>query len=456
MRRRVLWLIALVALVHAISYIVYLRPNWQTAWSDQEGYKRLGTVLAETGKFTRYPDYATFVPEVIRTPGYPAFVALIYSLFGVGNDVAVTAAQAFVFGGICLLVYAMARRTASERVAVTAAAMAALYSPLAHFAALVLTELWATFVATAAMFWCLRAIQTGRIRDFASAGVLLSMATLVRPAFVLLPFFLMIGMPLLVRSERSARALRGWAMLGIAAALTLLPWFGYNYAHLGQFTLSPAGGVGRGLWEGAWQGRWPGRVQAQLTQIATDEVDPVRREVRVASYAAETGYSADLMLQYVHEWRDIHDVWNTPSDPLERVRARVLADQLYLRAAIAHMREDPLGHAVRRITRGAFVLWAAEVPIRFSDINQTPTWVIRFIWLLQVGLLVLAAGGLVVLFRRGRRREAVLLALPLVYVTGVHLPLLCEARQSLPVKPIVLLLAAVAVVRVTSPGSEDS
>ena len=35
-----------------------------------------------------------------------------------------------------------------------------------------------------------------------------------------------------------------------------------------------------------------------------------------------------------------------------------------------------------------------------------------------------------------------MLALPIVYVTGVHLPLLCEARQSLPVKPVVIALAA--------------
>ena len=37
-----------------------------------------------------------------------------------------------------------------------------------------------------------------------------------------------------------------------------------------------------------------------------------------------------------------------------------------------------------------------------------------------------------------------MLSLPIVYVTGVHLPLLCEARQSLPVKPVVLALAAIA------------
>ena len=72
-----------------------------TAWTDQRGYQRLGEVLATTGQFTRYADTGTFVPEVIRTPGYPAFVAAIYLIFGVGNNMAVAVAQAFVFAAIC-------------------------------------------------------------------------------------------------------------------------------------------------------------------------------------------------------------------------------------------------------------------------------------------------------------------------------------------------------------------
>jgi 4-amino-4-deoxy-L-arabinose transferase-like glycosyltransferase len=453
MPRRALFVIILLALAHAASYIVYLQPEWDTSWSDQAGYKRLGTVLAETGKFTRYPDYPVFVPEVIRTPGYPAFVGLIYRLFGVGNDLAVTAAQALVFATICLLVYAIARRLSGQRVALIAAALTAAFSPLPHFGALVLTELWTTFVATGAMLIVVRAVQQRRLRDFAIAGVLLSATTLVRPAFVLLPFFLAIAMPLLVRAERTPRALRAWAVLALAAGITLLPWFTYNYVHLGQFTLSPAGGIGRGLWEGSWQGYWPGRVQADLTEIATRGENMDAQVIRVA---AESGLDAEPMLRYVHEWRDIHLMWNTPTDPLERARARVRADQEYLRAALANIERDPVGHVQRRLTRGAFVLWAADVPIRYSDINSTPTAVIRLIWQIQVALLVLALAGAVVLARGGRWAEAVLMTLPLIYVTGVHLPLLCEARQSLPVKPLVLALAAVALARAISPRTAAS
>jgi 4-amino-4-deoxy-L-arabinose transferase-like glycosyltransferase len=455
MSRSPLTLIALAAVVHAAVFIAYLRPDWDTSWSDQEGYKQLGAVLAVTGEFTRYPDYPTFVPEVIRTPGYPAFVALIYRAFGVRNDVAVTGAQALVFGGLCLLVFAVARRVAGTRAAVVAAALSAAFAPFAHFAALVLTELWTTFVLTVAMLVTLRAVQRIRVAEFAIAGALLSAATLVRPAFVLLPFFLAVAVPILVPGQRRVEALRGWATLVVTAGLTLMPWFAYNYVHLGQFTLSPAGGIGRGLWEGAWQGRWPGRIQAELTALA-DTREPATLDERVQSLAATSGLPSGPMLQYVHEWRDIHAMWDTPQDPMERARARVVADGAYLEAAVMHIKEDPLGHVKRRLTRGAFVLWAAEVPLRYSHINRTPTIVIRVIWLIQVGLLVLAAVGWVVLVRAGRWTEAVLLGLPLIYVTGVHLPLLCEARQSLPVKPLVLVLAALGIVRTTSPETAGS
>ncbi len=449
-RTRVLLLVCLIAIVHAAAYIVYQQPDWDTQWTDQAGYKRLGDALATTGQFTRYPDSPVFVPEVIRTPGYPAFVAIIYKVAGGGNHLAVAGAQAVVFAGLCVLVFFLTLRVAGERAATVAAVMAALFAPFPYYGALVVTELWTTLVATAALLVGLRAAQDGRLRDFILAGVLFGATTLVRPAFVLLPFFLAIAMPILVRSQRSAGRLRGWAALALTAAITLTPWFAYNAAYLGQFTLSPAGGIGRGLWEGAWQGRWPGRLQAELITLADTTADRAELNGRVRDRARQTGLAVEPMLRYVNEWRDIRAIWDTPTDPMERARARVVADQEYLRHAVVLIRQDPAGHVKRRLTQGAFALWAAEVPIRYSDINQTPPIAIRLIWLVQVVLLVLAAWGAIVLARGGHWIEASMLVLPLVYVTGVHLPLLCEARQSLPVKPLVIALAAIAIRPITS------
>lgn len=447
MIRRSLLVVCLVALAHAALYIVYQAPDREAMvnWSDQRGYQRLAENLAATGQFTRYAGTDTFAPEVIRTPGYPAFVAVVYKLFGVGNNTAVAVAQAVVFAAICLLVFALVRRAWHPRAALLAAALTALYSPLPYFGALIVTELWTAVVATVAMVVVLRAAQGGALRDFAIAGALLSATTLVRPAFFLMPFFFVIAVPVLVRSQRSAARLKGWALLGIVAAVVMLPWFAYNYVNFGQLTLSPAGGIGRGLWEGSWQGRWTGRIQADLIALADTTADRDELTRLVQAKAVRSALPVEPMLQYVNEWRDIRAIWDTPTDPMERVRARVAADREYLAHALANIQQDPIGHVQRRLTRGAFVLWAAEVPIPYGRINDMPPLVIRVIWLIQVVLLVLAAWGTVVLARGGRWLEAVMLTLPIVYVTGVHLPLLCEARQSLPVKPVVLALAGIGV-----------
>ena len=441
---RTLLLIVLVALAHAALFIAYQRPDWEIAWSDQGGYQQLGAAMARSGEFTRFPESPVFIPEVIRTPGYPAFVAVVYRLFGV-STLPVAIAQAFVFALICLIVYALARRIAGDRTATIAALMTALFPPLPYYGALVLTEVWTTFVLMAAMLVCMRAVQQGRTRDFMLAGVLFSGATLVRPAFVLLPFGLAIAMPMLVASERHRRRAGQWAALAVVAAITMVPWFTYNYVYVGRFTLSPAGGIGRGLWEGTWQGRWPGRIHNDLTQTADQDISRDQLDARVREIAARAGMAPDGMLAYVHEWQEIRKSWETPTEPIERARARVVADEEYFRAAVERITADMPGWIGRRLAFGTFILWASDIPIRYTDINRAPELVIRVIWMLQVILLVMAAAGIVALFRRKRYAEAALITLPLLYVTGVHLPLLCETRQSLPVKPLVLMLAAVAV-----------
>jgi hypothetical protein len=53
-----------------------------------------------------------------------------------------------------------------------------------------------------------------------------------------------------------------------------------------------------------------------------------------------------------------------------------------------------------------------------------------------------------VLWRNGSRSEAAAFAALLVYVTAVHTVLYSEARYAMPAKPVVMLLATVAVGRV--------
>lgn len=449
--RRSLRLVSLIAFLHALFFIWYQRPDWYSQWSDQEGYRRLGEVLAATGKFTRFPGATPFVPEVIRTPVYPLFVALIYRLFGV-HQLAIALAQTLVFVGIVLTVFATARiATASDRVALAAAAATALFPPFPYFAALTMTEVWTAFLFTLSLWMAVRLLRESSAGRCVALGVVLALTTLSRPVFVLFPFALaavwLLVFPLLHLCRRP-RAVDVGAMLA-AFVVAMLPWFTYNYVTLGRFTLSPAGGIGRGLWEGSWQAMWSGRVQNELTHMADDAPDRAILDERVRALAEREHAAAGPMLEYVHQWRDIRRIWNDPVDPYARAVARVAADREYQRVAIANLRAQPRDQLLKRLARGMFILWAGEIPFRYSDINRLPAAVIYTCWTVQALIFCLAAAGVVVLVRAGATAEATVLALPIVYVSAVHFPLLTEARQSLPAQPIVLLLAAVAMTAAT-------
>lgn len=438
--RRRLALVCLVAALHGLFFIWYQRPDWATSWPDQDGYRRLGAVLADTGRFTRFPAEPRFVPEVIRTPGYPAFVALVYMVAG-RHQAAIALAQTIAFVLICCLVWLIGREMVTEHVALAAAAATALYSPIPYFGALVMTEVWTTLLLTLGLWLCFRTRRTQRITDAIAAGIVLAAVALTRPVFVLLPFVLC---AVAAATEPIGRR-RTWAIAAGVAMIALLPWFAYNYVNLNRVALSPAGGLGRAVWEGSWQGRWSGRVHNELTHTADAHADRGELAAAVDSIAVREHLDPIPMLTYVHQWQEIRQIWTRPIDPYERALARMAADSEYLRVGVANIRTNLLPYLWRRTTRGLFVLWAAEIPVRYTDINRLPVTVIRTIWAAEVLILAAAGFGLAALLWNGAWRDGAMLAAPVLYITAVHFPLLTEARQSLPAMPVVLLLAVIGV-----------
>ena len=435
--------IVLIAVVHGLFFIWYQRPDWNAEWTDQAGYKRLAEVLATTGKFTRYPDASEFIPEVIRTPVYPLFVAAIYKVAGRGQ-MPVALAQTALFATICILVFGIVRRSAGERAAIAAAATTALFPPIPYFGALVLTEVWTTFAVTVSVWILIRAIDSRSTTSFAAAGVMLAVTALSRPVFVLLPLAV-VGMgiaafPMAGVARRPASF--QWAVLLGAFAIVMLPWLAYNYVALGRVTISPAGGVGRSVWESQWQATWSGRLQNELTLVAEAEEDRAQLDQRIGAIAEREHLPAEPMLEYVHQWQDIRRIWTAPTDPRERARARIAADQEYLRVGLHNLERDSLSHLGRRLARNVFILWAGEIPFRYSDINKLRPVVVHLVWAAQCVICLVALMGLIILFRAGRKVEALLFSSVLLYVTAVHFPLFAEARLSLPAQPVVLLLAS--------------
>src|SRR5262249_13859354 len=77
------WLILAAALAARLATLacVYPQNAHRVFTPDSEGYHSIALALERTGRFAPDPDHPQS-PEIIRTPGYPAFLALFYKLSG--------------------------------------------------------------------------------------------------------------------------------------------------------------------------------------------------------------------------------------------------------------------------------------------------------------------------------------------------------------------------------------
>jgi 4-amino-4-deoxy-L-arabinose transferase-like glycosyltransferase len=100
-------------------------------------------------------DSGQIVPTLSRLPGYPAFLAAIFAIFGSNNFREVLLIQVLFDLGTCFLVADLARRVLSARAAKAAFLLAALCPFLANYAAAALTETLEIFFTALALDFAL-------------------------------------------------------------------------------------------------------------------------------------------------------------------------------------------------------------------------------------------------------------------------------------------------------------
>src|ERR1700756_647882 len=112
------------------------------------------------------------MPTLSRLPGYPAFLAAIFALFGVGNFRAVLLVQVLFDLATCFLIADIARRLFSERAAKAAFLLAALCPFLANYAAAALTETLEIFFTALALDLAVRGLGAGETEAATSPSLL--------------------------------------------------------------------------------------------------------------------------------------------------------------------------------------------------------------------------------------------------------------------------------------------
>ena len=182
-------------------------------------------------------------PTYIRLPGYPAFLAVVFAMFGMEHYRAVLMVQVFVDVATCFLIADVARRCLSPRAVRMAFLLAALCPFLATYAAAALTETWELFFTVLALDFALVGLTSqGQRRAWMGCGLAIGAAILLRPDGGLLLVAIEVYLVCLLVSRRrrsadmpSSTIIKAGLTVALAALLPLIPWTARNLRTFHEF-----------------------------------------------------------------------------------------------------------------------------------------------------------------------------------------------------------------------------
>ncbi len=203
-------------------------------------------------------DSGQIVPTLSRLPGYPAFLAAIFAIFGADNFRPVLLVQVLFDLGTCFLIADLSRRLLSARAAKAAFVLAAICPFPGNYAAAALTETLEIFFTTLALDLAVcglrfdagnsataGVVQKPRLAVWLGCGLAVGAGILLRPDGGIL--LAAVGGYLLILAYRALRSksgetlaalrplLRAGALLAAGVAVMLTPWTARNLITLHRF-----------------------------------------------------------------------------------------------------------------------------------------------------------------------------------------------------------------------------
>ena len=378
---------ALVALL--FSLIVF--PRIQTLLNANIDPDRLGELSRNIfdGKGYVYTNSGRLEPAFDRGPVYPGAVAALLFITGSTSFVAVQIFQGLLHGLTCWIVFQIAALIYPRRLSLTAQIVCALHPMLVWYTARIWIETTHTFFVTLSAYLLLRLVNDPSLLRGTVTGCLLGITSLTKS--ILLPFSIIVGFYVAVQSSPRSR-IAGLA-LATTCILVVIPWTIRNYS-ASRMLVPVHTSLGLNMMQGdAIANHW---CETPLSTLAIWEKGNARKD----SIIGESRLSA--------------------IDPP--------GDQLLIRTAIKYYLSHPV-FAVKRFFLNS---------LTFCYLSESPLKSI-FLATLQFPLYALAFAGM----RRGwrKRTEIQVLALIVVYYIVLHALIVGWARYSVPIVPILAVLA---------------
>ncbi len=453
------WALLLIVLLSLTARCLYYRtapPEAPLTSIDARGYDMLASNLLDGHGFSMKGE-APYLPETVRTPLYPAFVASTYFIIG-RHPEAVIFAQILLDGLTVLLLYHLTRMLAGRRAGLAAALLYALTPGQWRFTTELMTEMLLVFLLTLTLCLFVRYLRRPRRWLAVLLGLVMGLSILCKPNVQYLPLILVVGLAIHFRRQPRRLAESVAIVLGVTM-LVLAPWLVRNHRHFGRWFLSTAFDVNlgrvsavatlasvRGQSIAPWTEQWEaiyGEILEETARRYGWPPDPFPRDsaqVQDQRYREVAAVSRDIIRA--------HPVHFVSSHLSAVARSLIPSEHRFWYEHLTGVRWEELGlaggvtgGAGTAIARGHLgtglrILWqerVAKPPLLAS--------VLWAGWLLAYGLsFVLLGLGLYRL--RHRPAVAFVFAATLLYVVAIPGPI-SHVRFRVPVMPLILALAVV-------------
>jgi 4-amino-4-deoxy-L-arabinose transferase-like glycosyltransferase len=446
------WLFPLVVLAAGAAlrlWVIHAHPQIQ---GDSLVYGDIATNWLTHGIYGHTVGHAsgppTIEPTLVRLPGYPAFLALCFAVFGVANYHAVLYLQAIIDLGTCLLIAGLAAKICGPRAGRVALLLAALCPFTANYTAAPLTETLSIF-CVALGFRAFAEVLEGPQPVWTALLIFSwSYAALLRPDGALLGVVLWIA--LLVYGRQSL----GWAsalrLAVVAALLSLLPFVAWTLRNERTFhvfqPLAPRYANDPGEFAAPGFVRWIKTLTADFTSTNeiywngnSDRIDPANLPARAYDNPAQYQQTLRILEQY--------NATTTLTPELDAGFAQLAEERIR-----AHPIRYYLGLPLLRVAD----MWlrprveTLNIPLRWWQYARHPaaTRVALFYGALNLAYLVAALLG-ALRWPRLAGSMVALIALRSLLLATLEAP---EPRYTLECFPLVIVLAAVAFTGCTRPS----
>jgi 4-amino-4-deoxy-L-arabinose transferase-like glycosyltransferase len=362
---------------------------------DPDSYGRLGRNVYAGNGLTYHPEDG---PTIFRGPLYPAFIALSLHLTGGRYPGGVWLSQSLLHGLTCWLIFLLALELWNRTVALTAALIYAFYPPVLWQIPRMWNEILLAFLVTALVY--LGSVYLKKPSPIKAAGLGAVLALLSLTKAIFLPFLVLF--PLVLLFSGQTRIVKDTVLIAMTAILLIAPWSVRNWRLSGRFIpvhVGMGGNMKRGNLMAPEFFRYP-----LSYRVLFQKTDPVMKQIK--SSVQGTQWERNLRIH-----------------------------QLMKASAFEDIRRDPTLIVKKAVSAGAMFWLIGDTSIKTLALL-----------ILRLPIIFLFARAAVRGLRAGRAQLRPAVSIVVLFWL-MHLPFAPNARLSVPLLPILVLLASVEIAR---------